>query len=429
MDKILELRRKRTALVEEARAILDKAEAEKRDLNEVEGARYAAIITNIQKNKEAEARLVQLLGLEEEAKTAVVAAPHKPLPGSVAVLDPKGGFRSFGEFLRAVKYSPADTRLLALRTGGNEGVDTAGGFTVPTEFSKQILMMAVEASVMRPSGAMIIPMASDSIAIPRIVDTTHASSIFGGVVAYWTEEAGTVGGGGTDPAWGQVKLIAKKLTGYTYVSNELLADNAVGLEAVLMRMFAEALGYYEDTAFISGDGVGKPLGILKSGALLSVNRSAASTIAIADVANIYKRMLPSSMSRAVWFGNPGIMGQLIALGSTYLTWLNSSGGNGGMAAAPPATLLGRPIRFTEKCSALGTAGDLILVDPSYYLIGERQPIAIAASEHVRFTTDQTAWRFVERVDGQPWVDSAFTPANGSTLSPFVTLYSATTGGD
>ena len=71
----------------------------------------------------------------------------------------------------------------------------------------------------------------------------------------------------------------------------------------------------------------------------------------------------------------------------------------------------------------------MFADLSYYLIGDREQISIASSEHVRFTTNETAWRFIERVDGQPWVDSAFTPANGSSLSPFVTLYSATTGGD
>jgi HK97 family phage major capsid protein len=103
--------------------------------------------------------------------------------------------------------------------------------------------------------------------------------------------------------------------------------------------------------------------------------------------------------------------------------------NQGLTTTPPATLLGRPIYFTEKCKALGTAGDIILADLSYYLIGDRQKLTMATSQHVRFTTDETAWRFVERVDGQPWVDAKFQPANGSTLSPFVTLYTATTGGD
>jgi len=330
-------------------------------------------------------------------------------------------FKTFGEFLATVKYNPSDARLKA---GLSEGTDSAGGFTVPEIFSNQILLRAIESAVIRPNGATVIPMTSDTLNIPKVVDTTHASSVYGGIVAYWTEEAGTKTV--KEPAFGQVKLIAKKLTGYTYASDELLADNAVGLDALLTRMFAEALAWYEDDAFINGNGVGKPLGILASGSLLSVNRSAASTIAIADLANVYRRLLPQSMSRAVWLANPSVLAQLIPLASTTLTWLPF---NQGAASSPPATLLGRPLIFTEKCKALGTAGDLILADLSYYLIGDRQSLSVQSSIHARFTTDETAWRFVKRVDGQPWVDSAFTPANGSTLSPFVTLHSTTNGGD
>ncbi len=74
---------------------------------------------------------------------------------------------------------------------------------------------------------------------------------------------------------------------------------------------------------------------------------------------------------------------------------------------------------------LGTTGDG-LYDLSFYAIGDRQDFRIDTSNSVRFTTDETVWRFVERVGGQPRVDSAFTPANGgATLSPFVQLSSST----
>ena len=329
-------------------------------------------------------------------------------------------FKSFGNWLHTVKYNPNDARLKA---GLLEGSDAAGGFLVPEEFRAEILMDALEQSVIRRSGATIIPMRSDTLNIPKVVDTTHASTLFGGVVAYWTEEAGTKTV--TQPTFGQIKLIAKKLTGYTYASDELLADSAIGLEALLSMMFGGALAWYEDEAFLNGDGVGKPLGILKSGAFLTINRSAASAIAIADLANMLSRLLPQSHDRAVWYANPGAISKLVQLASTTLVWMPF---DQGMAKSPPATLLGRPIYFTEKCPAVGTAGDIILADPKYYIIGDRQALTVASSAHVRFTTDETAWRFVQRVDGQPWVDAVFTPKNGSTLSPFVALHSTTNGG-
>ena len=92
----------------------------------------------------------------------------------------------------------------------------------------------------------------------------------------------------------------------------------------------------------------------------------------------------------------------------------------------PTTILGKKWFVTEKVPTLGTSGDIGLYDLSYYIIGDRQDQRVDASPHVRFTTDETAWRFVERVDWQTMVDSPFTPYNGgATLSPFVQLSSAT----
>jgi len=422
VEKVLELKRKRTEKIEAARTLLDKVDGEGRNLTDEETKEYDRLMNEVDSFKTSIDREVTMRGLEAEME---VREPIKPDPGDGGqAKDGTDGFRSFGDFLWHARNKPSDPRL---RSGLTEGVDSEGGFLVPEEYANRILMRSLEAAVIRPNGPTIIPMSSDTINIPKIVDTSHASGVFGGVVAYWTEEAGTKTV--KEPTFGQIKLIAKKLTGYTYASDELLADSAISLDALLVRLFSEAINWYEDDAFIDGDGVGKPLGLLNSGALLAVNRSAANTIAIADLANIWARLYPQSHGRAIWLANPSTLPQLVALGSTYLTWLKGSAGAGGLADKPPATLLGRPIVFTEKCEALGTAGDIVLADLSYYLIGDRQRITVASSKHVRFTTDETAWRFVKRVDGQPWVDTAFTPANGSTLSPFVTLYTATTGGD
>jgi HK97 family phage major capsid protein len=72
---------------------------------------------------------------------------------------------------------------------------------------------------------------------------------------------------------------------------------------------------------------------------------------------------------------------------------------------------------------LGTTGDISLVDLSYYLIGDRQVMSAMSSPHFKFSNDQTAYRVIERVDGQPWLKSAITPRNNSssTLSPFVQI--------
>lgn len=166
-----------------------------------------------------------------------------------------GQFKSFGEFLATVKDKPNDGRLVKALS---EGTDSLGGFLVPQQFAKQILMNSLEKAIIRRF-ATVIPMASDTINIPKVTDTTHASDVYGGLVGVWVEESGSATV--DEPTFGQLKLIAKKLLLYTETSNELLADSAIALEALILKLFGDTLAYYEDQAFIDGDGVGKPLGI------------------------------------------------------------------------------------------------------------------------------------------------------------------------
>jgi len=86
------------------------------------------------------------------------------------------------------------------------------------------------------------------------------------------------------------------------------------------------------------------------------------------------------------------------------------------------TILGHPVIFTEKVPTLGTVGDIMLCACSYYLIGDRMVITASSSPHFKFQNDQTVYRFIERVDGRPWLQTALTPRNGTTtLSPFVAV--------
>jgi HK97 family phage major capsid protein len=85
--------------------------------------------------------------------------------------------------------------------------------------------------------------------------------------------------------------------------------------------------------------------------------------------------------------------------------------------------MGKEIIWTEQASTLGTTGDLMLIDFTQYLIGQKSGggIKFAKSIHLKFDYDQTAFRFVMRLDGQPWWPSVFTPKRGDTQSPFVAL--------
>jgi len=221
-------------------------------------------------------------------------------------------------------------------------------------------------------------------------------------------------------------LDAKKLTAYTQCPNEMISDSAISFQAFIDQFFPEALGWYEDDAFMNGTGVGMPLGVLSTGntGAVSVAKESgqpADSIVWENIVRMYSRMLPSSLGRAVWIASIDTFPELATMALSVGTggsaiWLNNG------VEGPPMTILGRPVIFTEKAPKLGDLGDINFVDFGMYLIGDRQVMSAMSSPHYKFGNDATAFRIIQRVDGRPWLQSAITPKNnGATLSAYVKL--------
>lgn len=203
-----------------------------------------------------------------------------------------------------------------IKTAGHmaEGDDAQGGFLVPEVYRKDLLMIALENSVVRPNGATIIPpIKTDSVKIPYVDDTSHASTVFGGVAATWTAEAAAKSA--KKPTFGQMELTPHKLAGLTYLSHELRDDSAIAIVPLIKRMFGSAWGYYEDDAFINGTGAGQPLGILNCGCLKSCYRNTTSHVYYEDLTEMYSCMLPTSHPYAMWVINPSVLPDLLAMGA------------------------------------------------------------------------------------------------------------------
>ncbi len=314
-------------------------------------------------------------------------------------------------------------RRTKLRNAMSSTVPADGGFLIPEEFRAELMKVALESAIVRPR-ARVIPMASLRAAIPTVDSTSNASTVFGGVVAYWTEEAAALVQ--SQPSFGRVVLEAKKLTAYTEVPNELVQDSAISVQAIIDEMFPAAIAWYEDLAFLAGSGVGEPLGIFNTlnRAIVAVTKESgqtAGTIVWENIVKMYARMLPASLNNAVWIVSPDTFPELATMALSVGTggapvWLPNG------ADAPYSTLLGRPVIISEKVSQLGTQGDISFVDFSHYLVGDRMAMSAMSSTDFRFGTDTTAYRVIERVDGRPWLQSAITPRNaGNALSPYVQL--------
>ncbi len=338
-------------------------------------------------------------------------------------------FGNPSDFLHAIsdhafKDSGLSTKLETLKNDLSSVKPSDGGFLIPEILRAELLRVALEKAVVR-SRARVIPMDSLTVPFPTVDATSNVSSVYGGVTGYWTEEGATLTE--SQPRFGRVELRANKLVLYTEVPNELIRDARPSMEAFINDIFPEAIAWFEDVAFFIGGGVGEPLGFINAPATVAVDRAGSSTdtVAWADIANMYSRMLPQSLGRAVWVVAPDVMPQLLQMelsSGSGPVWMGGGQFASGSSNAP-MSMLGAPIVVSEKARALGTQGDINFVDFGFYLLGDRQAMSARQSEDFRFNTDVTAFRVIERLDGRPWLQSAITPQNNSanTLSPFVAL--------
>lgn len=362
-------------------------------------------------------------------------------PEEKIMADPTGGFRDLGEFAAAVAGKGTkwygDSHIQKLRAYGDAVIKTAGhmeegdmsqgGFLVPEEFRAQLLMTNLEGSTVK-SRATKIPMQTNRINIPAVVDSDHSTNYFGGINVYRTAEAAQKTA--KKPALSRVSLTLHKLTGLVYVSDELLEDSPISLVPVLNALFGMAINFEEDDDYLQGNGVNRPLGSFNAAnpcliAQTKETGQAAATIVWENIAKMWSRLHPASMRNAIWVANNECFPQLATMSMAVGTggvpvWMPANGAS----ATPFGTLMGRPLILSEKMQALGTQGDIGLADFTQYLVAEKASgsLKMATSIHLKFDYDETAFRWVMRYDGQPWWLSALTPKRGTaTLSPFVVL--------
>lgn len=351
-----------------------------------------------------------------------------------------GGFRTLGEFAYSVRRASVrgghlDPRLelteqLAATTYGNETSGTDGGFAVPADFRTAIMdaVMGEQSLISRTDQ---VTVTGNSFTAP--VDMTTPWQTSGGIQAYWGVEAGTKTQ--SKPQLQERTTKLNKLYALVPMTDEILED-APAMDAYLRRKAPEKIGFAANLSIVQGTGVGQPLGFLNSGALVSVAKESgqvADTLVANNIIKMYSRMIPSSVQNAVWLINPDIYPQLfkLSIAGTDNTGNSVSGWGGlvytpanGFAGAPFGTLFGRPVIPSQAMETLGDLGDIAFVDLSQYLLilksGPNPKVDV--SMHLWFDQDVTAYRFVLRLGGVPWWDTAVSARDGSsTYSPFVAL--------
>ena len=345
--------------------------------------------------------------------------------------DHKLPFNSFGEQLQAIKNSTGqgatiDNRLLAVQnaTGATEGQPSEGGYLVQTDFSTELMKEMWETSVLAPRCKNVpISTGANAITINGFDETSRIDgSRAGGVQGYWLEEGGTLTS--SKPKYRQIELKPKKLITLYHATDELLSD-AAALQSEVMSAFADEMSFKVDDAIFRGDGVGKPMGILNSPAVVAQAKEtgqAADTVIHENISAMYARLLASSRKTAAWFINQEV--------ETFLDNMALSIGTGGQLSPfateymMKGTIKGLPVIAIEQASKIGDVGDIVLADFKRYKLANKGAPKTASSLHVSFLTDEMAFRTTYRVDGQTERASAITPYKATslrTLSSFVTL--------
>jgi HK97 family phage major capsid protein len=346
-------------------------------------------------------------------------------------LDTSRHFRSFGEQLQAIanyytsRGSNTDGRLVRAPTGAGEVDPTGGGFLVQVDFAAAVFMIAHNmGEILSRVNKIPISANANGLKIPGVDETSRATgSRWGGVQSNWAAEG--IAGTESRPKFRLIEFDLKKLISKMTMTDELLQDSTA-LTAIASQAFSEEIMFMTEDAIFEGTGAGQPLGIINSGALVTVAKQTSQTAATIVKENIdamWSRMAPRSRKNAIWLINQDIEPQLNQMNQAVGT-----GGQlvylppGGIANAPNATLYGRELVATEYNSALGALGDIALVDLSQYTIVDKGGVQMATSMHVAFDTDEMRFRITYRVDGKPMWAAPVTPFKGSlTKSPFVAL--------
>jgi HK97 family phage major capsid protein len=397
-------------------------------------------------------RLAAIKADEEAKKVNRKFTPGSGLDGKVEVVKDEADqpFGNFGEQLQAIRkagYAGSAIREPRLKrciqgaldpvtkapTGAGETVPSDGAFLVAQEFIPTLINRMYNTSIVfQKCAKQIVGANFNGFKIPAIDETSRADgSRFGGVQAYWGAEAASITA--SKPKFRQISVELQKLFALCYVTDELLEDS-VALEGYVNTWFPQEFGFKLDDAIINGDGAGKPLGILNSPGRVTVSKETnqiAATLVTNNILKMFRRLWGPSVANAVWFVNQNTIDQLatltIPIGTAgalaNLFQFPVTAGAAMQGGGQFGTMLGKPVIAIEQAASVGTEGDVIFADLSQYIVGDKGGLNSATSIHVAFTTDQTAFRFIYRVNGEPVWHQALTPYKGTsdTLSPYVTL--------
>jgi HK97 family phage major capsid protein len=375
--RLKELNDKAGQLIHDMRGINDLAFAEKRVMSGEESARYDAMEGEFDGVQKEVKRLEKLI----ENDTFMRQTPNKMGFESDSVLNADEAREAYrAAFFGYVRGKAPDMNIL--KRDMSEGVAADGGYTVPVDFYAKVIEELNQTVVLRQLASVM------STSSTTLIPTEASIPTFN-----WIEEKGTYGE--TDAKFGQISIGAYKLGGIIKISESLLQDSAINIEAYIQRKIVQGLGYNEEQAFIGGDGAGKPTG-LKS-ATVGLTLATATGVAADDIIDFFYSLDQRYRTNAKWLISDDFERAVRKLKDTSGQYLWQPA----ITAGAPTTILGKAVVNSPFVDALGSNNvPAIFGDYSYYQIADRGGMAVQRLNELYAGTGQVGFRVHTRIDGK-----------------------------
>ncbi|UOK70439.1 phage major capsid protein [Ancylobacter polymorphus] len=336
--------------------------------------------------KAIEAITAKLTELETKADTTALAARLDKLeakasrPAGDTRPEPSVERKAFAAYLRHGKEAPAE-ELKTLTVSS----DPQGGYLAPAEMSTEFLRNLVEYSPIRAL-ASVRSTGSPSVIYPTRTGITNAK---------WKGEGQAQEG--SEPAFGQAEIAVKEVNTYVDISNQLIADSAGSVESEVNLALSEDFGAKEATAFVNGNGVLEPEGIMShAGISFTANGHATNLSADALISLMYA--MPATYRNAgTWAMNGTTLATIRKLkdGQGNYLWQPS------YQAGQPESILGRPVvEFLDMPDVADGTFPILYGDFSGYRIVDRVGLSILVNPYLLATNGLTRYHATRRVGGR-----------------------------
>lgn len=387
MDKITELREKRTKAWNKAKAFLDAH----RDEDGILPAEHVEAYNRMEQEVVNMGREIERMERQEALDREMNAPTTKPLtakPNASGKADTKTG-RAADAYKDAFWNVTRSKEPVSyeVRNALQVGVDTEGGYLVPDEFERTLVQALGHKRIVRDH-AYVFQTNSGSHKIPVVTNKGSAA---------WVDEEGGIPDG--DDTFGQQTIGAHKVGTIIKVSEELLNDSAFDLEGYFTSEFSRRIGNKEEDAFFNGDGTGKPLGVLaaQGGAEVGVTAASATAVTAEEIISLFYSLEAPYRENAIWIFNDATMAAIRKLKGNdgQFLWQKA------LHEGDHETLLGKPV-FTSPFMPVMEAGSkpVLFGDFTFYWIGDRQGVTFKRLNERYADTGQIGFMATKRVDAK-----------------------------